>query len=144
MPHWRARIDARLKKLKSLLARNDRACEDLRPPEGSVLTIADVKALRRGKVKYIWVVEPQHYDCVTKLTLKHDMFTDAGDANDYPYGLFHDNNETSMYHKKLRGAARSAVAGYIWWKVNTRKTTATNKTRLEEFIDKKIKKLRKK
>ena len=124
----RRKLNARIVKLKSLMKGDSAGLEHLRPPRAAILTMKDVKSLTRGDLKDIWVIEPQNYERVTRLNKRHQMFTDAEDADDH--GLFHNHNDgRHIYHEGLRGAARSHTAGYLWWKVTPQ---------LEKFIDKQI------
>ena len=69
----------------------------LNVPNSSVLKFKDVQALKAGKRRFLYVIEPQSYERVSKLTAKNYMLAeDLGPATRATCGLFSNNRGNAV------------------------------------------------
>ena len=102
----RHRLDTNINRVKRLLAAKTKLEEQINghnldildretnkewkkiefPPKSAWLRMSDVKLLTSGKVKELYVIEPQDYDKVVKMTRKNYMLKDT--CLFYKHGLY--------------------------------------------------------
>ena len=81
-------------------------------PSNVILKMSDVRMLKTGNVRCIYVLEPQGYDSITRLDLSHMMFKNS--ENDYGYFYVSESEKGNS----PPGAACSGSGCDAWYLVN--------------------------